>query len=186
MSELAKSAPTAEQVTRPADEISDRRLSAEERVVAAMQRHALAPASPTGGAAFKIKRRSIPDKMHPRLSRAYDAWRSGDLVAAKRDYERVLKSEPRNRNALLGLGAIAVREGRWDDASERYTTLLRLNPRDSIAQAGLIAVHENVDILGDAPYQFTMRLSISICERDLIRQGCRSTSRSGWMQFTIV
>ena len=158
MSELAKSAPTAEQVTRPADEISDRRLSAEERVVAAMERHALAPASPTGGAAFKIKRRSTPDKMHPRLSRAYDAWRSGDLVAAKRDYERVLKSEPRNRNALLGLGAIAVREGRWDDASERYTTLLRLNPRDSIAQAGLIAVHENVDpLLGESQIKLLLR-----------------------------
>jgi len=79
-------------------------------------------------------------------------------VAAKRDYERVLKAEPRNRNALLGLGAIAVREGRWDDASQRYTTLLRLNPRDSIAQTGLIAVHENVDPLrGESQIKLLLR-----------------------------
>jgi len=156
--ELAGLAPTVEQVTNPANAGSDRGLSASEKVSERIKRGGMAPASPTGGAAFKIKRRSKPDKMHPRLLRAYEAWRSGDLVAAKRDYERVLKAEPRNRNALLGLGAIAVREGRWDDASQRYTTLLHLNPRDSIAQAGLIAVHENVDPLrGESQIKLLLR-----------------------------
>jgi Flp pilus assembly protein TadD len=158
MTELAESAPTAEQLTNPSDQDSGRRLSAEEQVDRAIQRAGLAPVSPTGGAAFKIKRRSTPDKLHPRLLRAYHAWRSGNLVAARRDYESVLKSEPRNRDALLGLGAIAVRNGRWDDASERYTTLLGLNPRDSIAQAGLIAVHENVDPLrGESQIKLLLR-----------------------------
>jgi tetratricopeptide (TPR) repeat protein len=84
--------------------------------------------------------------------------RAGDLVEARRDYERVLKSDQRNRNALLGLGAIAVRSGLWDEASGRYTTLLRLNPRDSVAQAGLIAVHENVDPLrGESQIKLLLR-----------------------------
>ena len=70
----------------------------------------------------------------------------------------MLRSDPRNRDALLGLGAIAVRNGQWDEASERYTTLLRLNPRDSIAQAGLIAVHENVDPLrGESQIKLLLR-----------------------------
>ena len=156
--ELASLAPTVEQVTNPASEGSDRGLSASEKVSERIKRGGMAPPSLTGGTAFKIKRRSTPDKMHPRLLRAYEAWRSGDLVAAKRDYEHVLKAEPRNRNALLGLGAIAVREGRWDDASQRYTTLLHLNPRDSIAQAGLIAVHENVDPLrGESQIKLLLR-----------------------------
>jgi tetratricopeptide (TPR) repeat protein len=159
MQELAAAAPSAQQVTNPTDAVSGRRLSAEEQVQRGIQRVGLAPASPTGGSAFKIKRQSIPDKLHPRLLRAYNAWRSGDLVAAKRDYERVLRSHPRNRDALLGLGAIAVRQGRWDDASDRYTTLLRLNPRDSIAQAGLIAVHENVDPLrGESQIKLLLRV----------------------------
>lgn len=158
MTELAASAPSAAQVTNATVADSGRRLSAEEQVAQAIQRAGLAPASPTGGTAFKIKRRSVPDKLHPRLARAYESWRSGNLVEAKRDYERVLKSDPRNRNALLGLGAIAVRNGHWDEASERYTALLRLNPKDSIAQAGLIAVHENVDPLrGESQIKLLLR-----------------------------
>ena len=145
--ETVAMAPTAQQATNPIDEDSGGRLSAQEKVENRIQRDGYAPASPTGGTAFRIKRQSTPDKLHPRLSRAYAAWRSGNLAAAKRDYESVLKSEPNNRNALLGLGAIAVREGRWDDASGRYTALLRSNPRDSIAQAGLIGVSENADPL---------------------------------------
>jgi len=158
MIDVAKLAPTAAQAINPMDEHSGRRLSAEQQVNRAIRRAGLAPASPSGGEAFKIKRRSTADKMHPRLSRAYDAWRSGNLIAAKRDYERVLKSEPRNRDALLGLGAVAVRDGRWEDASARYTTLLRLNPKDSIAQAGLIAVHENVDpVRGESQIKLLLR-----------------------------
>ena len=158
MAELAAAAPSAAAVTNSVDESTGQRLSAEEQVARAIRGAGLAPASPTGGAAFKIKRVSTPDKLHPRLLRAYAAWQSGDLVAAKRDYERVLRSDSRNRDALLGLGAIAIREGRWDEASERYTTLLRLNPRDSIAQAGLISVHENVDPLrGESQIKILLR-----------------------------
>ena len=158
MAEVAKQAPTVAQAINPMDTDSGQRLSAEEQVERAIQRAGLAPASPSDGAAFTIKRQSIPDKMHPRLSRAYDAWRSGDLRAARRDYDLVLKSEPRNRDALLGLGAVAVRDGRWEDASARYTTLLRLNPKDSIAQAGLIAVHENVDpVRGESQIKLLLR-----------------------------
>jgi uncharacterized protein HemY len=158
MTELAATAPTAAQVTSATDEDTGRRLAADEQVARAIQRAGLAPASPTGGTAFKIKRKRTPDKLHPRLSRAYDAWQAGNLEAARRDYERVLRSHPRNRNALLGLGAIAVREGRWDEASERYTALLRLNPRDSVAQTGLIAIHENADPLrGESQMKLLLR-----------------------------
>jgi tetratricopeptide (TPR) repeat protein len=168
MSEVARAAPSAAQVTKRAGgsgqgepvavDSSGRRLSAEEYVAQKIQSAGLAPASPTGGTAFKIKRRTKPDRLHPRLARAYEAWRAGNLAEAKRDYERVLKSDPHNRDALLGLGAIAVRNGLWDEASARYTALLRLNPRDSVAQAGLIAVHENADPLrGESQIKLLLR-----------------------------
>ena len=156
--EIAALAPTAQQATSPGDGDSAGRLSAQQKVDQSIQRDGYAPASPTGGTAFRIKRQSTPDKLHPRLARAYDAWLSGNLAAAKRDYQSVLKSEPRNRNALLGLGAIAVRDGRWDDASDHYTALLRVNPRDSIAQAGLIGIHENADPLrGESQVKLLLR-----------------------------
>jgi Flp pilus assembly protein TadD/nitrate reductase NapE component len=158
MIELAASAPTVARVTRATDEDSGRRLSADEQVARAIQRTGLALASPTGGAAFKIKRKTTPDTLHRRLSRAYGAWMSGDLAAARRDYERVLRSDPRNRNALLGLGAVDVRQEKWGQASERYATLLRLNPRDSIAQAGLMSVQENIDPLrGESQIKILLR-----------------------------
>jgi tetratricopeptide (TPR) repeat protein len=157
MTELAATAPTVAQVTRTTDD-SGRRLSADEQVAREIQRRGLAPASLGDGTAFKITRRSTPDKLHPRLARAYAAWIAGDLVAAKRDYARVLKSNPRNRNALLGLGAIAVREDEWDAASRYYKALLTLNPKDSIAQAGIIAIHENVDPLrGESQIKLLLR-----------------------------
>ena len=59
---------------------------------------------------------------------------------------------------MLGLGAIAVREGEWDAASAYYTALLNLNPKDSIAQAGIIAIHENVDPLrGESQIKLLLR-----------------------------
>lgn len=157
MTALSESAPRASDVMTQSGG-SGRRLSAEEYVEEQIRRAGLAPSSPTGGTAFKIRRETKPDRLHPRLARAYEAWRSGNLAEAKRDYEGVLKTDPRNRDALLGLGAIAVRTGQWDEASTHYTTLLRLNPRDSIAQTGLIAVHENVDPLrGESQIKLLLR-----------------------------
>jgi tetratricopeptide (TPR) repeat protein len=165
MTELARTAPSAAEVTTPAaasgqaetvaaGAASGRRLSAQEYVAQKIESARLAPTSPT----LKIKRRTKADRLHPLLVQAYDAWRAGDLVEARRLYERVLRADSRNRNALLGLGAIDVRTGLWDEASRRYTALLRLNPRDSVAQAGLIAVHENVDPLrGESQIKLLLR-----------------------------
>ena len=124
MTQLAATAPTVAQVTRTTDE-SGRRLSADEQVAREIQRRGLAPASLDGGAAFKITRRSTPDKVHPRLARAYDAWRAGNLETAKRDYARVLKSNPRNarprrhRRARRGVGrSVGVLHGAPQPQSE--------------------------------------------------------------------
>jgi cytochrome c-type biogenesis protein CcmH/NrfG len=132
--------------------------SASDKVALAIRQSSPARSPAIEGGAFRIRRRSEPDRLHPGLTRAYAAWLAGDDVTAKREYELVLKRAPRNRNALQGLAAVAMRQGRWDAASRYYLELLRLNPRDSVAQAGIIAIHENVDPLqGESRIKLLLR-----------------------------
>ncbi|HSF70864.1 MAG TPA: tetratricopeptide repeat protein, partial [Methylotenera sp.] len=50
----------------------------------------------------------------------------------------VLRRDIRNVDALLGLGAIASRQGRSADANAWYRKVLEVDPRNSIAQAALL------------------------------------------------
>ena len=82
----------------------------------------------------------------PTLMRAYEILQSGDHAQARGLYEQVLQAEPRNLDALLGLGAIALNDGRLDDASRYYQQVLELDPRNSYAQAGLISIIGGADL----------------------------------------
>ena len=82
----------------------------------------------------------------PTLMQAYEALQSGDHARAKGLYEQVLQAEPRNMDALLGLGAIALNEGRIEDASRYYQRVLELDPRNPYAQAGLISIVGGADL----------------------------------------
>lgn len=83
--------------------------------------------------------------INPTLQRAYDTLQAGDLAAAKTAYSRVLEGEPRNIDALQGLAAIAVREGRGADAGAYYLRILEADPRDGAALAGLIGLNGQSD-----------------------------------------
>jgi Flp pilus assembly protein TadD len=79
------------------------------------------------------------------LENAYAALQRGDLARAREGYSVVLSREQNNRDALLGLAAIDVRNRDFDTAELRYLKLLELDPRDTHAHAGLIALQGNVD-----------------------------------------
>ena len=81
----------------------------------------------------------------PTLMQAYEALQQGDLALAHRLYQEVLEAEPRSIDALLGLGAIAWKEGRIEEAGQRYQRVLELEPRNAYAQAGLIAIIGGAD-----------------------------------------
>jgi len=82
----------------------------------------------------------------PTLMLAYETLQSGDNARAKGLYEQVLRADPRNVDALLGLGAIALNDGRTDDANRYYQQVLELDPRNSYAQAGLISIIGGADL----------------------------------------
>lgn len=79
-------------------------------------------------------------QIHPKVESAYAAYLAGDLGAARADYQAVLREEAGNRDALLGLAAIDVRSGRFESAEATYLRLLQADPKDSHAQAALIAL----------------------------------------------
>jgi tetratricopeptide (TPR) repeat protein len=61
----------------------------------------------------------------------------GDLVSAQRQYETALARDPGNTEAAHNLGAIALRQRRWDDAERLLRTVLQAYPDDENALMNL-------------------------------------------------
>jgi tetratricopeptide (TPR) repeat protein len=74
------------------------------------------------------------------IERGYNAYQRGDLISAKAAYREALEQDPHQRDALLGAAAVAVREGRQQDALSFYQQRLARAPKDDYAQAGLLAL----------------------------------------------
>ena len=103
---------------------------------------------PDTGAVIRITKRRRSDRVGASLERAYDAFQAGDAESAADAYRAVLGHEPRNRDAFLGLAAVAAREGRWNEAAAHYARVLAIDPADAVAQAALIAIGEQDPALG--------------------------------------
>ncbi len=83
----------------------------------------------------------------PMLTEAYAALQANRLDQAQLLYDQLLRAEPRNIDALLGLAAIATQEGKSDEATRHYLRILELDPRHALAQSGLIAILGRADPL---------------------------------------
>jgi tetratricopeptide (TPR) repeat protein len=79
-------------------------------------------------------------QIHPQVAAGYAAYQAGDLQRARADYQQVLREEPANRDALLGLAAVEMRAQRYDLADSYYQRILQADPRDPYAQAGSVAL----------------------------------------------
>jgi tetratricopeptide (TPR) repeat protein len=76
--------------------------------------------------------------INPVLMSAYEAYNAGDDAKAQKLYKQVLQQDVRNVDALLGLGAIASRQGREADANDWFGKVLEIDPRNNMAQAALL------------------------------------------------
>ncbi|MBE9607756.1 tetratricopeptide repeat protein [Chitinilyticum piscinae] len=74
------------------------------------------------------------------LQQGWQHYQQGELEQSLQAYRTVLRGDSGNRDALLGVAAIAVQQGRPDAAQAVYQRLLQLYPRDADAQAGLLAL----------------------------------------------
>ena len=79
-------------------------------------------------------------QIHPLVNAGYTAYQQGDMAKARAAYQQVLREEPGNRDSLLGLAAVEMREQRYDLSDAYYQRVLRADPRDPHAHAGLLAL----------------------------------------------
>jgi tetratricopeptide (TPR) repeat protein len=84
-------------------------------------------------------------RVNPHLVDAYDALRNGRIDEAARLYDAVLKSEPRNVDALLGRATVAQQQGNADLATRYLFQVLQVDPANSLAQGGLINLIGHAD-----------------------------------------
>lgn len=80
------------------------------------------------------------------LMLAYEAWQEDRLDDARRGYEQVLRRDPRNGDALLGVAAIAARQGNVERARDYYNRVLESHPGDATAHAALISLQGSTDV----------------------------------------
>lgn len=89
-----------------------------------------------------VVRSDAEDPINTLLRNAWEAYNRSDYPTAKRDYEKVLNQEPKNRDALLGVAAVAVKNADYKKAGASYQLLLKLDPRDQIAKAAITNLNE--------------------------------------------
>lgn len=99
------------------------------------------PRARTSGGASRLTIRSATqaDTITPALQDAWRAYQRGDYAAAGEGYRSVLAQDARNRDALLGMGAIAQQAGKDQEAQQYYRQVLVLDPRDPVALGAMSA-----------------------------------------------
>lgn len=95
---------------------------------------------------INIRKNQKQPETDSRLLSAYYAYKKGDLKKAKNDYSQYLKNNPLDRDALLGLAAIASFNKQYIKAHNYYYRLLQFNPKDSMALTGLLSLQKSSDI----------------------------------------
>ncbi|MCM2287620.1 MAG: tetratricopeptide repeat protein, partial [Sulfuritalea sp.] len=108
-------------------------------------RRAEARPSPPVESDSPVRVSKAPLTINPALLRGFDAFNRGDFALAQVEYERALKSDPRNTDALHGLAAIALRQGRNDQADLLYRRIVEADPQDAVATAALINSRGQID-----------------------------------------
>jgi tetratricopeptide (TPR) repeat protein len=84
-------------------------------------------------------------RVDPSVERGWEALQAGDLGRAAEEYNRALRANPTDRDALLGLAAIDTRTQNFERAEARYLKVLELDPRDAYANAALIGLRGGAD-----------------------------------------
>jgi tetratricopeptide (TPR) repeat protein len=94
---------------------------------------------------IKVSTGTAEPQLDPRLNDAYAALQSGKLDAARQIYADMVRSDPKNIQALLGAAAVAMQQNGADEASRLYFRVLDLEPRNTYAQAGIVALMGRAD-----------------------------------------
>ena len=131
--------------------------AAAQAAVAAQLAHMAPPAPPSlppvaapDNSRIQVQRSVAAPQINPGVQQAYQAFNGGHLGLARQQYETVLRQDANNRDALLGLAAVALREHQGAQAAALYVRLLEINPDDGEALAGLIGLRQGDVVQSEA------------------------------------
>jgi len=122
-------------VVRPAPLSERRERYSNAKQASATQPVPVKPSAPD----IQIQQQLENDGIYTTLTAAYQAYQKGDLATAWQRYREVLLKDAKNRDALLGMAAIAQQQRQDDAAIQYYRQVLALDPRDPEALAGMSA-----------------------------------------------
>lgn len=86
---------------------------------------------------YLVKKTKTSDPVSALLRKAWLSYNRKDYESAGNNYKKVLLREPNNRDAILGISAIAVKNNEYGKARKGYKLLLKLDPRDQVAVAAM-------------------------------------------------
>ena len=110
----------------------------------------LPPVMAPDNSQIQVQRSVAAPQIQPGVQQGYQALNGGQLDTARQQYETVLQQDPTNRDALLGLAAVALRENQGAQAASLYVRLLEINPDDGEALAGLIGLRQGDVVQSEA------------------------------------
>jgi Flp pilus assembly protein TadD len=111
--------------------------------------HASAARQQTASNQISVVLGEKADPVGALLARAWGAYNKSDYAQANNLYAQVLDREKNNRDALMGLGAIALKNNDDQAAMQYYNKLLQLDPRDPVANAAILNMNNST--VADAP-----------------------------------
>jgi tetratricopeptide (TPR) repeat protein len=143
-------APVAEEVPAPP--------AAEAPAARVAEATPAAPAAEAPASLVRISRSRSASEQERMLREAYAYYRSGDYETATIHYLAVLNDRPDTLDALLGMGAIALKQGDLRRAAEYFSQVLKLDPRNQTAAAALIGLQGSADpIASESALKFMLQ-----------------------------
>ncbi len=99
---------------------------------------------------IRISKKRKTSTVNAQLHEAWRDYQQHDYLRAERQYKQVLHRYPDNRDAMLGLAAIALYRNHASVARQYYQRVLKTNPGDKLARVALQSLAGTGDVLKDS------------------------------------
>ena len=100
------------------------------------------PIAPEAAVGLRLAASPVAVAPNPELVLAYQTLLRGDFPAAEKQYAKLVQAEADNIDAQLGLATANARGGNAPAAAKHYRLVLALDPRNTLAMTGLLALAE--------------------------------------------
>lgn len=120
----------------------------------------ITPGAPAAATESGIRLAPTAARADTALDNALQAFERGETERARHAWQKVLQADRQSLDALHGLAALAVREGRTTEAGDYYQRALLIDPKDALALSGWLALQPATD-----PRQSESRLKTLLAEQ---------------------